>query len=117
MKWEYIIIEVIILYLKVAAVCLAYLFAKFYVAENKSSLKPSLIEKLFHYVQCAAVVAVIALVASGINVGRKEEYFDFNRGAIVFIVLILSVFVGVADGHNTSKKYSNSSRRDDYGDM
>lgn len=130
MKWEYIFSSVLIFYLKGFAVFMAYFFTKTYTAQNRSSTTPNLTERLFRYAVCvAAVIAISFLSAAGyaipadtdsghtftkadISEIKKEqeerEPIQANRGAIVFLVLIIPTLIGATEGFNTKTEHHPS---------
>ena len=91
---------------------MAYGVAKAFTAHSRSSSKPPVTERLWAYLQCAGVVAFIALLASGNFNGdgddREFVSIDYNRGMIVFVTLFIAALVGATEGYTTSDKYPPS---------
>jgi hypothetical protein len=108
MKWGYIISEVLILYLKFLFIYLAYFFAKIFTAINRPSPTPPITKRISGYLQCVVGVAFIALVASGNFADPDEDdhlaSIDYNRGAMVFIALIIPAMVGATEGFTTRER-------------
>jgi nitric oxide reductase large subunit len=101
---EDIVISVILLYIKIGSILFTHFFAKSYTAKKRSSPKPPFSEKLFLYASCIVITAVIGFAAS-------VHLHDRNRGAVVFIALLIPALVGVADGLTTTdKKYTSASK-------
>lgn len=122
MKWEYIIGEVFLLYLKFLAIFVAYHFAKFSTAQSRSSTKPDLFEKVVRYGACVGVTAIIGLLASvwvHEDDDGKPPPTDCNRGSIVFLALLIPALFGVTHGFTTENRHytsriSSSSRSDGF---
>jgi len=109
MKWGNIISEVVFLYIKLLIIYSAYDMAERFTATNKTSSKPPVTERLWAYLRCVGVVALFALAMSGTYVGDDEQRYlvsvDYNRGMIVFIVLVIAVLFGATNGYTASNKY------------
>jgi hypothetical protein len=120
MKWGHIIVEVLVLYFKLAGVYLAYHFAQVSIAQNRPSLNPPFAKRIRGYLWCIAVVTVIALLASANSEGDDEESqivsMNYNRGATVFIALLIPVLFGATEGYRTREKFPTNSHSD-YGDQ
>jgi len=120
MKWGHIIAEVFVFYIKVAFVFLAYFGSKVFIAGHRPSLNPPFVKRIGGYLRCIAVVAVIALFASASWEGEDEDRHivstDYNRGATVFLMLLIPALFGVADGYATTEKFPKSSHSN-YDDM
>jgi hypothetical protein len=116
MKWDEILSDVACFYFRLGFVYFAYLFAKVCTARSRSSSKPPVLERLWDYLRCAGVVAFIALLASG-NYEHDEEgkliSMDYNRGMVVFLVLLIAVLFGANAGYTTSDKYHAARESDD----
>ena len=106
MKWEHIITEVFMLYLKFLGLYLAYALAKYCTAQKRSSTNPSWFEKVFRYAACIGVVSIIGFLASGLASGN-DEIDEFACGAIVFLALLIPALFGVADGFTTTNRNYN----------
>jgi hypothetical protein len=102
MDWEYIIGTVVLFYLKCGFIYLAYGIAKLQTADVRTSTTPPRMERIERYAKCIGVVAIIAALASVYYHG------DCNRGAIVFIALVIPVLLGVEQGFTCPKPPSNS---------
>jgi len=120
MKWGHIVVEVLWLYFKVAFVCFAYFGAKIFIAQNRPSLNPPFSKQIGGYLRCIAAVAVIGLVASGTWEGDDDDAqlvsMDYNRGATVFITLLIPALIGAAVGYTTREEFPINSRSN-YDDM
>ena len=120
MKWGHIFFEVFALYVKLAFVLLAYFGTRFIIAEKRPSRNPPFTKQIGGYLGCIAIVAVIAWFASASWEGEDEERHvvstDYNRGATVFLALIIPALFGVADGYATSEKFPKTSHSN-YDDM
>jgi hypothetical protein len=109
MKWSQIILDVGLLYVKIALLFWAYFGFKSYTAEKRSSLTPSLKEQSIRYLAAIAVITVIGFFASHLrNLAGSEDDFDifradYGKGAEVFLALLPPVLFGVAEGFRTRK--------------
>ena len=103
---------VFLLYLKFLAIYVAYLFAKFWTAQSRSSTKPPLWEKAFRYAACLGVAAFVGLAASQWDDRHLDESDnehsafspDYNRGERVFLALLMPALFGVASGFTTEDR-------------
>ncbi len=120
MKWGHIVWEVFALYFKLAFVCLAYFGARSYIREKRPSRNPPFAKQIGGYLRCIAVIAAVALFASAHWEGEDEEShivsMDYNRGATVFLALLLPALFGAADGYATTEKFPKASHSN-YDDM
>ena len=110
LRWEYIIGEVLLFWLKCGCPWFAYAFFKGLTTQYTSSPeKVSATNRLICYAKCVGVIAVIGLFASGIFESGGDEGVnvvgvDYNRGAIVFIVLLVPALFGTAAGFDAPCK-------------
>ena len=100
-------------YLKFGAVYLTYFTAKFYIAHNRPSLNPPFIKRIGGYLRCVAVVAFIAFLTLGNwkkGEGEEAQVFsvDYNRGAIVFLALLIPALFGATEGYSTRERFPNT---------
>ena len=120
MRWEYIISSVVVFYLRAGCCGLAYFAAKFIVARKRSSAKPALGEKIFRYAACIAIISIIGFMAAYYDGddeddSRGPEPPNSNRGAIVFIALLIPALIGASEGFTTTdptlfRDYGSSDR-------
>jgi hypothetical protein len=116
MKWGHIILEVVWFYFRLAGVLIAYHVAKILIAQNRPSLNPPFAKRIGGYLQCIAAVAIIGLVASAKMKKSHAIDVDYNRGATVFLVLLIPALFGAAKGYTTREEFPTNSRSD-YGDQ
>ncbi len=120
MKWEYIFTSVVILYAKAFAIFIAYSASKFFTAQSRTSKNPPKNEKWKLYAICIVAVFLISLFAS-VVIERDDDddaitnaTTDYNRGAIVFLVLIIPALIGAAEGFTSDDdRHVSSSQFDD----
>jgi hypothetical protein len=91
--------EVLILWLKVGFVVVAYRFARF----CTPSTRMSTFGRLVCYAKCAGAVAFIGLIASGRHDPDTGDLcgVDYTRGAIVFLALLGPAMLGMVEGFRT----------------
>jgi Na+/proline symporter len=104
-RWGYIIAEVIFFWLKCGCLWFAYTTAKqFATREPSSPEKVSAKKRLIFCAKCVGVIALIGFFASGNYVSNDEGEdvcvisMDYDKGAIVFIALLVPALFGAADG-------------------
>jgi hypothetical protein len=104
MNWENDLLEVFASYIKFGIMCLAYFFAKFCVAQHKSSTKPPLIERSLKYAACIAAVGVVAFLAAGKHDDEQNLVgMDYNWSVKVFLSLVFLALLGAKSGFKTEK--------------
>jgi hypothetical protein len=102
-KWGYVLGEVFSLYLRVIGVFVVYLFTKIFVAQNRSSEYPTRPERVWRYITCVGIVAIIGIFAAH-GVSDDSDVWNYNRGLIVFFTLLVAALLGVADGFRMSRR-------------
>ena len=112
MNLGYVLGEVFVFYSRILFVVMAYFFAKIVVAQNRRSDSPTLFERLWRYIACVGIVAIIATFAASNVHGNSDEGYvvegegdwNYNRGLIVFFTLLVACLIGVADGLCTPRR-------------
>ncbi len=99
MDLGYVFGEVVLLYVKLLGVFIAYYFTMIYTAQNRSSKKPPLREQVTRYAACTGAVFVVACCSLAFGSADVECCAAaINRGAIVFLALIIPALLGTAAG-------------------
>jgi hypothetical protein len=104
MNWNYIFFAALRFNIAIAGGVLAYHFAKSYTANKRSSKAPRLAERLGRIGLC---VFFLALFGGFCSLGTSSEEDDSpvpdnsNRGAVVFMTLLLPVVLGSLEGFTT----------------
>ena len=104
MHFDYIFSSVAILYAKVLGICSAFYISKYYTAQHRSSTKPPMKEKLWRYGSFISIALAIGIMVSDRYKGDDDNghyVTDYNRGAIVFIVVLIPILFGISDGFTT----------------
>lgn len=101
MRWGHIITEVLFFWLECGCLCRTYTYTKECATREPSSPeKVSAKKRLIFCAKCAGIIGLIALLVS-VN---YHNDIDYNRGAIVFIALLVPALVGAAEGFNAEPK-------------
>lgn len=111
MKWDYIFASVFVLYIKVMAIFFAYYFSKYYASQSTTSAKGSHKEKLMCYAVCISVVFVIGFLFTQKWIGSDDDgryITSYNRGAIVFLALLIPILFGVTEGFSEAEAEAKS---------
>ena len=85
----------------------AYMMCKLAILQKRSERNPPFGERIVGYLGCIAAAAVVAFIAFFFS------HFDYNRGATVFLALLIPVLFGAADGYKTTERLPPSSAGDD----
>jgi hypothetical protein len=122
LKLDFILGSVLLFYLKLGAIFAAHHFAKFYTTKKRSCVNPRAREKIFRYLTCIAATALIGLFASVTIAGGEEEGYyaksvDYNRGAIVFVALLIPAALGVSSGFTAEDREFPSGDSQSGGDI
>jgi hypothetical protein len=72
-------------------------------------VNPPFIKRIGRYLQCVVAVAFIAMMAASHFEGEGEHEdlvsINYNRGAIVFLTLLIPVFFGAHVGYATHEQF------------
>jgi hypothetical protein len=89
----------------------AYHFARTFVGDYRKPWPPSVLERVWRYVACLAIVGIIGGLASAewnkddrSDDRRILESFNYNKGALVFLKLVFPALIGVASGFEARKR-------------